>query len=108
MHLKFQTDLESAARWSPIPGRAPRPPSSDASAQALRARACQAIETGSFEAAGAIIADLLTIRADRDRYYYGVDPLFERHPDIVQRLCLEARLCLCRRKPAATPELHTL
>merc|ERR1719210_142236 len=45
-----------------------------------------AIETGSLEAAKAIIVDLLTIRADRDRYYYGVDTLFERHPDIIKVL----------------------
>eukprot|EP00429_Kryptoperidinium_foliaceum_P014543 CAMPEP_0176039152 /NCGR_PEP_ID=MMETSP0120_2-20121206/19407_1 /TAXON_ID=160619 /ORGANISM="Kryptoperidinium foliaceum, Strain CCMP 1326" /LENGTH=1114 /DNA_ID=CAMNT_0017372547 /DNA_START=67 /DNA_END=3411 /DNA_ORIENTATION=- len=49
-----------------------------------------AIETGSLDAAGAIIQDLLTIRADRDRYYYGVDALFGRHPDILRRLCMDA------------------
>merc|ERR1712226_624649 len=49
-----------------------------------------ALETGSLEAAKAIIVDLLTIRADRDRYYYGMDTMFERHPDIVKRLCLDA------------------
>jgi len=49
-----------------------------------------AIETGSLDAAKAIIVDLLTIRADRDRYYYGMDTLFDRHPDIVQRLCKDA------------------
>ncbi|CAK0788745.1 unnamed protein product [Prorocentrum cordatum] len=49
-----------------------------------------AIETGSLEAARAIIQDLLTIRADRDRYYYGMDALFERHEDVVRRLCVEA------------------
>ncbi|CAK0792946.1 unnamed protein product [Prorocentrum cordatum] len=49
-----------------------------------------AIETGSLEAARAIIQDLLTIRADRDRYYYGLDTLFERHEDIVRRLCVDA------------------
>merc|ERR1712226_1484383 len=49
-----------------------------------------AIETGSLEAAKAIIVDLLTIRVDRDRYYYGMDVLFERHPDVVKRLCLDA------------------
>ncbi|CAK0879603.1 unnamed protein product, partial [Prorocentrum cordatum] len=49
-----------------------------------------AIETGSLEAAKAIIVDLLTIRADRDRYYYGMDTLFERHPDVVKRLCVDA------------------
>jgi len=30
-----------------------------------------AIESGSLEAASAILKDLLTIRADRERYYYG-------------------------------------
>mmetsp|Transcript_89320 Transcript_89320/g.257594 ORF Transcript_89320/g.257594 Transcript_89320/m.257594 type:complete len:1087 (-) Transcript_89320:64-3324(-) len=49
-----------------------------------------AIETGSLDAAKAILVDLLTIRADRDRYYFGMDILFERHPDVVQRLCLDA------------------
>jgi uncharacterized membrane protein YgcG len=44
-----------------------------------------------LEAARAIIVDLLTIRADRDRYYYGMDTLFERHPDIIKTLCDEAR-----------------
>ena len=35
-----------------------------------------AIQSGSIEAAKAIIEDLLTIRADRDRYYYAVNELF--------------------------------
>lgn len=48
------------------------------------------IKSGSFEAAEVIIKDLLTIRADRDRYYFGCDELFERHPDIVMILTLEA------------------
>merc|ERR1711933_74178 len=49
-----------------------------------------AIETGSLDAAKGIIQDLLTIRADRDRYYFGMDIMFERHPDIIKRLCLDA------------------
>merc|ERR1719277_790527 len=49
-----------------------------------------AIETGSLEAAREIIIDLLTIRADRDRYYYGMDAMFERHPDIIKLLGQEA------------------
>jgi len=48
-----------------------------------------AIETGSVAAAEAILKDLLTIRADRERYYYGLDLLFERHPDIIRRLCVD-------------------
>lgn len=50
-----------------------------------------AIETGSLESAKAIIVDLLTIRADRDRYYYGMDTMFERHPDLVRIICADAR-----------------
>jgi hypothetical protein len=53
-----------------------------------------AIESGSLSAAGAIIQDLLTIRADRERYYYSVDELFDRHPDIVYRLTADAPLLL--------------
>jgi len=49
-----------------------------------------AIETGSLDAAKAMIIDLLTIRADRDRYYYGMDILFERHSDMIRRLSLDA------------------
>merc|ERR1740129_916453 len=53
-----------------------------------------AIERGAIEAAGAIIQDLLTIRADRERYYFGMDELFERHPEIVQTLCNHAPVLL--------------
>jgi len=49
-----------------------------------------AIEAGSLEAAKSIIVDLLTIRADRERYYYGMDILFERHADVIKRLCVDA------------------
>ena len=45
---------------------------------------------GSLAAAKSIIQALLTFRADRDRYYYGMDIMFERHPDIIERLCLDA------------------
>jgi hemoglobin-like flavoprotein len=48
------------------------------------------IESGSLEAANAMLADLLIIRADRDNYYYGCDDLFSRHPDVVRRLCADA------------------
>jgi hypothetical protein len=49
-----------------------------------------AIETGCLEAAKAMVTDLLTFRADRDHYYYGMDTLFERHDDIVRRLTMDA------------------
>jgi len=52
------------------------------------------ISSGGLEAASAIIQDLLTIRADRDRYYYGADELFKRHPDIIKKLCNQAPLLL--------------
>merc|ERR1719329_835800 len=45
-----------------------------------------AIESGALESAEAMIKDLLTIRADRDRYYYGMNELFSRHTDIVKKL----------------------
>jgi len=44
------------------------------------------ISSGCLEAASAIIQDLLTIRADRERYYFGVDELFGHHPDIIKVL----------------------
>jgi uncharacterized membrane protein YgcG len=49
------------------------------------------IESGALDAAGAIVKDLLTIRSDRDNYYYAAELLFTRHPDIVLRLCQDAR-----------------
>jgi len=49
-----------------------------------------AIQYGALNSARAMIVDLLTIRADRDVYYYGCDELFTRHPDIIHRLCLDA------------------
>jgi len=49
-----------------------------------------AIESGMFEVATAILQDLLSFRADRDRCYYGVDDLFLRHPDLIKRLCDDA------------------
>lgn len=48
-----------------------------------------ALGAGLYAAAQAILEDLLTIRADRERYYYGMEELFERHPDIVSRLSAE-------------------
>eukprot|EP00931_Biecheleriopsis_adriatica_P123584 TRINITY_DN9863_c1_g1_i1.p1 TRINITY_DN9863_c1_g1~~TRINITY_DN9863_c1_g1_i1.p1 ORF type:complete len:1235 (+),score=276.02 TRINITY_DN9863_c1_g1_i1:91-3705(+) len=56
-----------------------------------------AISSGSLEAAQCMLKDLLTIRADRDRYYYGSDELFSRHPDIVEIITVEA--------PALVPTL---
>eukprot|EP00440_Ansanella_granifera_P053707 gb/GFBE01058222.1/.p1 GENE.gb/GFBE01058222.1/~~gb/GFBE01058222.1/.p1 ORF type:complete len:1285 (+),score=394.99 gb/GFBE01058222.1/:1-3855(+) len=52
------------------------------------------ITSGSLEAANVIIKDLLTIRADRDRYYYGVDELFMRHPDIIKIVTGDAPVLL--------------
>lgn len=48
------------------------------------------ISSGSLEAATLMITDLLSIRADRDRYYYGLDELFSRHPDFIQVLATDA------------------
>lgn len=55
------------------------------------------LETGALEAASAMLSDLLTIRADRDKYYYGAHELFYRHPDIVKMLIEHA--------PSLLPEL---
>jgi hypothetical protein len=52
------------------------------------------IESGALEAASAMLQDLLTFRADRDRYYYGMDQVFTRHPDLIHRLCLVAPVLL--------------
>ena len=44
------------------------------------------IRSGNLNSARAILQDLLTIRADRDVYYYACDDLFVRHPDVVKYL----------------------
>jgi len=49
-----------------------------------------AIESGSLICAQAMIEDLLTIRADRDNYYFGADALFTRHPEVIKKLSTSA------------------
>eukprot|EP00927_Polykrikos_kofoidii_P038259 TRINITY_DN32586_c0_g1_i1.p1 TRINITY_DN32586_c0_g1~~TRINITY_DN32586_c0_g1_i1.p1 ORF type:complete len:1061 (-),score=177.72 TRINITY_DN32586_c0_g1_i1:218-3400(-) len=49
-----------------------------------------AIMSGSLNSASVMLKDLLTFRADRDRYYYSADDLFKRHPDIVSMLFANA------------------
>merc|ERR1719446_867951 len=41
------------------------------------------VQSGAIEAGLTMLQDLLTIRADRDKYYYEFDYLFRRHPDLV-------------------------
>mmetsp|Transcript_47688 Transcript_47688/g.107055 ORF Transcript_47688/g.107055 Transcript_47688/m.107055 type:complete len:1117 (+) Transcript_47688:100-3450(+) len=48
------------------------------------------IEKGALSSAEAILGDLLTMRADRSRYYYGMENLWTRHPDIITLLCTRA------------------
>jgi len=52
------------------------------------------IGSGSLNSARAMLVDLLTIRADRDVYYYGCDAMFTRHPDLILRLCNDASTLL--------------
>ena len=42
------------------------------------------IQSGALDAATGILADLLTIRADRDKCYYAAQDLFKRHPGCYQ------------------------
>jgi hemoglobin-like flavoprotein len=44
------------------------------------------IKNGQLNAGTVMLQDLLTIRADRDRYYYAKDDIFERHPDTLKIL----------------------
>lgn len=48
------------------------------------------IDSGALVCAQTILEDLLTIRADRDVYYYGCDNLFTRHPEVIKRICVSA------------------
>jgi len=49
-----------------------------------------AVESGAIDAAREMLKDLLTIRADREAYYYGMDEIFRRHPDIIKILGVES------------------
>jgi len=49
-----------------------------------------AIQDGKTEIARYILRDVLTIRADRDGYYYGAEELFDKHPNLVGLLCRDA------------------
>jgi len=48
------------------------------------------VQSGALEAGLTMLQDLLTIRADRDKYYYEFDYLFKRHYDIVNILLQDA------------------
>ncbi|CAK9004974.1 unnamed protein product [Durusdinium trenchii] len=49
-----------------------------------------ALRSGAHTAAKTMLEDVLTIRADRDRYYYGVDHLFTHQPEVAADLLQEA------------------
>ncbi|CAK9064039.1 unnamed protein product [Durusdinium trenchii] len=49
-----------------------------------------ALRSGCHTAARTMIQDVLTIRADRDRYYYGVNDMFRFQPDIAANILQEA------------------
>ena len=49
-----------------------------------------ALRSGAHTVARTMIQDVLTIRADRDRYYYGVDDLFRLQADVVEHILREA------------------
>lgn len=49
-----------------------------------------ALRSGSHATAKAMIQDVLTIRADRDNYYYGADELFKYQPNIADNILKEA------------------
>jgi len=49
-----------------------------------------ALQTGAHQTATTMLKDILTIRADRDRYYYGVNELFHLQPNIVEHILHEA------------------
>ena len=51
-----------------------------------------ALRSGAHNAAKMMLQDMLTIRADRDRYYYGVNDIFRLQPDVAEHILLEAPL----------------
>ncbi|CAL1155366.1 unnamed protein product [Cladocopium goreaui] len=48
------------------------------------------LRSGAHATAKTMIEDILTIRADRDNYYYGVDELFQFQPNIADNVLREA------------------
>lgn len=49
-----------------------------------------ALRSGAHAAAKTMIEDVLTIRADRDNYYFGADQLFKYQPNIADNILREA------------------
>ncbi|CAK9064043.1 unnamed protein product [Durusdinium trenchii] len=49
-----------------------------------------ALRSGAHTAARTMLEDVLTIRADRDRYYYGVNDMFKHQPTIAADILQEA------------------
>ncbi|CAK9076751.1 unnamed protein product [Durusdinium trenchii] len=49
-----------------------------------------ALRSGAHDAAKTMIQDILTIRADRDNYYYGADEMFKYQPNIADNILREA------------------
>lgn len=48
------------------------------------------IDTGKMGSAVVLLHDILAIRVDRERYYYGRKKLWETHPDLIPRLVTQA------------------
>lgn len=49
-----------------------------------------ALRSGAHDTAKTMIQDILTIRADRDNYYFGADELFKYQPNIADNVLREA------------------
>ena len=49
-----------------------------------------ALRSGAHATAKTMIEDILTIRADRDHYYFGVDEMFQFQPNIADNILREA------------------
>jgi len=49
-----------------------------------------ALRSGAHDTAKTMIEDVLTIRADRDNYYFGADELFQYQPNIADNVLREA------------------
>ena len=93
INMNSPLELRKAASQAPRGERATWMLCIQAGAQSISPLAW-AISTARIDAAAAMLEDLLTIRADRDRYYFGAEDLFARHPDLIKMLCDEATALL--------------
>eukprot|EP00438_Fugacium_kawagutii_P003756 Skav233319 [mRNA] locus=scaffold3767:250250:260784:- [translate_table: standard] len=94
-HVGYGIPIELFGPFSEVCVEVMRPliqefPNSNSSTKLVWCPKDNAHQSGAHATAKAMIEDVLTIRADRDNYYYGADELFKYQPNIADNILREA------------------